>query len=375
MQLFGPAYRDAGRIDPDARSAGRAAPARGRLPDDPVADRRRSSRAEQATLDVLRPLRAGSPRSVERRRSRADRSRSRQRCGDFVPRPASACARRCAASCRTRRRSSRGRSTTPRSPSAIPSARTRSGGTGGSLSFFVPDGAHNRHVVLRDKERIARAPPRHAPAHRPGHAARRDDAVRDLLDARRLRRAAHDRQHLVPQALLGLARSLQHHARERPAHPGRGRRRLAAARGALRLRDGPQRLPLDLPPRGAHRHRAGGRLGRRPGDAVAHRGRGRALPLPGLRPPRPRRARARPCRARRDRRRRASGSPSAPTRPRSGASAIRTRSIISSPARPTRSRRSAATSCSTPMASRAAAATWRCGRSRRTRSASPSSAR
>ena len=35
------------------------------------------------------------------------------------------------------------------------------------------------------------------PAQRPGHAARRDDAVRHLLDARRLRRAAHDRQHVA----------------------------------------------------------------------------------------------------------------------------------------------------------------------------------
>ena len=134
---------------------------------------------------------------------------------------------------------------------------------------------------------------------------------------------------------------------------------------AVGLRDGPERLPLDLPPGGAHRHRPGRGLGRRPGDGVAHRRRGRPLPLPRLRRPRPRRARVRPRRARRDRRRQPARSPSGPTRPRSGASATRTRSTISSPARPTRSRRSAATNCSTPTAGRAAAASWRSGRSRR----------
>ena len=121
--------------------------------------------------------------------------------------------------------------------------------------------ATGRSFVLRARRRAQppcraarqgahrRAPPRHAPAHRPGDAARRDDALRDLLDAWRLRRPAHDRQHLAPQALLGLARSLQHHAGKRPAHPRRYRRRLAAARRPLGLRDGPERLPLDLSPR------------------------------------------------------------------------------------------------------------------------------
>ena len=106
----------------------------------------------------------------------------------------------------------------------------------------------------------------------------------------------------LSQALLGLARPLQHHPLERAPHPDRRGRRLAAARGAVRLRDWPQRLPLDLPPRRADRHGASGRSGRRAGDAVAHRGRGPAMPVPGVRPPGPRRARARPCRPDRDRR-------------------------------------------------------------------------
>ena len=264
------------------------------------------------------------------------------------------------------------RSTRARSPSATRSARTRNRQTDGCSRSSRPMACTTATSCCATRS-DAGAPPRHPPAHRPGHAARRDDAVRDLLDARGVRRAAHDRQHVLSQALLGLARPLQHHPLERAAHPDRGRRRLAAARGAVGLRDRPQRLPLDLPPRRAHRHRAGGRRGRRAGDAVAHRRRGRALPVPGLRPPGPRRARARPCRPRRDRRRQAGGSRSAPTRPRCGASAIRMPSTIWSPARRMRSRRSAATSCSTPTASRAAAPTWRCGRARRASSASPSS--
>ena len=138
------------------------------------------------------------------------------------------------------------------------------------------------------------APARGPAAHRPGHAARRDDAVRHLLDARRVRRAAHDRQHVLPQALLGLARPLQHHPRERAAHPDRRGRGLAAARGAVGLRDRPQRLPLDLPAGRTGPSRCGRSRRRRAGDAVARRRRGRALPLPRVRPPGAGRARARP---------------------------------------------------------------------------------
>ena len=180
----------------------------------------------------------------------------------------------------------------------------------------------------------------------------------------------------LPQALLGLARPLQHHPLERAPHPGRRGRGLAAARGAVGLRDRAQRLPLDLPARRPDRHGAGGRGRRRAGDAVARPGRGRAVPLPGVRPPGPRRARAGP---------RAAGSRSTPPRKRVrlpagpgirfGASATRRPSTTWSPARPARSTRSAATSCCTPTAGRAAAPTWRCGRGRRASWLSPSSAR
>ena len=70
--------------------------------------------------------------------------------------------------------------------------------------------------------------------------------MRHRLDARRLRRAPRHRQHDVSQALFRLARPLQHRARERPAHPRRFGRRMAAAVRAVGLRNGPLRLPLDL---------------------------------------------------------------------------------------------------------------------------------
>ena len=65
------------------------------------------------------------------------------------------------------------------------------------ISFFTPDGLHNRHVVLRAKERMV--PRRHGTLLRTGQGMLlgRDDAVRHLLDARRIRRAAHDRQHVA----------------------------------------------------------------------------------------------------------------------------------------------------------------------------------
>jgi hypothetical protein len=69
---------------------------------------------------------------------------------------------------------------------------------------YLANAMHNRHVVLRAKEQMV-ASPRDHPPQRPGHAARRDDALCDLLDARGVRHAAHDRQHVLSQALLGRA--------------------------------------------------------------------------------------------------------------------------------------------------------------------------
>ena len=115
------------------------------------------------------------------------------------------------------------------------------------LSFFTPDPPHNRHVVLRGQGAARDAPARRAAAVRPGDAAGRGDALRHLLDAWCVRRPADDRQYVVSQALLRLARSLQHHPRQRFAHHAdRPWRRLAAADSAIGLRDRSFRLPLDL---------------------------------------------------------------------------------------------------------------------------------
>ena len=108
---------------------------------------------------------------------------------------------------------------------ALPrAARMSSGGRRGCCRSSRRDERHSRHVVLRDKERRRRAPSRRAAAQRRRRCCRTRRRCAPLLDARRVRRPAHDRQHLVPQAVFRLARSLQHHARQRPAHAGRYRR-------------------------------------------------------------------------------------------------------------------------------------------------------
>ena len=130
-----------------------------------------------------------------------------------------------------------------------------------------------------------------------------DDSVRDRMDARRLRRAAHHRQHVVPQALFRLARSLQHHARQRTAHARRTRS------DGWRLLTVPSAFEMGLSDcRWIYR------LGERTitvsatvsGDEPAMQWRvaveGEAMPLPRLRPSRPRRAGIRACRPDGDRR-------------------------------------------------------------------------
>ena len=122
----------------------------------------------------------------------------------------------------------------------------------------------------------------------------------------------------------------------------------------LRLRDRPFRLPLDLSCRAAH-HSLGDRVRRRSRHAMAHRRRRRALPFSDLRPSDARRARTRSRKPHRTRRSRASAFHFARTPIGCGASAIPRPSTISSAARPTPSRRSAAMSCFTPTACFAAA--------------------
>ena len=80
------------------------------------------------------------------------------------------------------------------------------------------------------------------------------------MDARRVRRATHHRQYVIPQALFRLPRSLQHHPRERIAHVDGDEGRMAPADRPFRFRNGPQRLPLDLPAGRANRHGLGDRV-------------------------------------------------------------------------------------------------------------------
>ena len=206
------------------------------------------------------------------------------------------------------------------------------------------------------------APTRRAAALRPGAVAGPIDAVCHRVDARGVRCAVDDRQYVFPQALLRFARPLQHHAQQRTAHHDGGRDRLAAADGAVRIRNGLERLPLDLSSRRPRGQRARNRVRRRPGmqwrimvegepcrflvfghlvlgdreleQEGTHRGgpRSQALRFP-----------ARPQRA-------------------VGAALPATRSTIWSPARPRPSRRSAETSCSTRMGSSGADPMSRSGR-------------
>ena len=300
MQLLGPAVSGLGRDRPRARSAERATPARGRLPDDPVPSSSLCSRAAKrhGRSSVCSSL------TMPRRRATADLSKidqAQQTLDDFVAGPAARCehVRSLLQDAAPVAAQSLDDATVAE---RYPERAHEEHADGRLMSFFTPDGLHNRHVVLRAKEQMV--PRRHGTLLRTGQGMLPDEATLCATCWMHgvFARATHDRQHVVSQALLGLAGPLQHHPLERAAHPDRRRRRLAAARGAVRLRDRPQRLPLDLPSRRPHHHRVRGRLGRRPGDAVAHRGRGQALPVPGVRPPGPRRARARPCRPRRDRR-------------------------------------------------------------------------
>ena len=375
MQLLGPPYRDAGRDRSRARSAERATPARGRLPDDPVRGRHARSRAAQAAwtfFGLYEPDHAEASSDADLARI----DQAQQALGDFRGRPGGAL--RAGAQPAAGRATGRGpvRSTQADDRRALSGARAR--------------GARGRpaHVLLHARwpaqppRRAARqgadgaAPPRHAPAHRPGHAARtRRRCARPAgctACSPRSSRSATRRFH----KLFSVSRDPYNITRSSGLRilvdEGDGWRLLAVPSAfEIGLSDCRWIYRLDEP----HRHGAGGRLGRRPGDAVAHRGRRRALPVPGVRPPGARRARARPRRPDRDRRGATGGSRSAPTRHPCGASAIRMPSTIWSPARRMRSRRSAATSCCTRTASRAAAPTWRCGRARRTSCASPSWAR
>ena len=130
------------------------------------------------------------------------------------------------------------------------------------LSFFTPGRTHSRHVVLRDKERIV--------ARRHGALVRSGDEMLPVeatlcatgMDAWRVRGAAHHRQYVFPQALFRLPRSLQHHPRQRTADADGDEGRLAAVDRSFRLRNGAERLPLDLSTGPANRDGLRDRFGR-----------------------------------------------------------------------------------------------------------------
>ena len=120
-----------------------------------------------------------------------------------------------------------------------------------------------------------------------------EHAVRHRLDARRLRRAAHDRQYVLSPALFCLARSLQHHAREADCASWS----IAATAGGC--------WPCRRPSRWASATAAGSiawasgrslfgaRLGRRSRRCSGASRSKAEVPFPRLRPSRPRRARIR----------------------------------------------------------------------------------
>ncbi len=170
------------------------------------------------------------------------------------------------------------------------------------LSFFVPEGVHNRHVVLRDKERqVAR---RHGTLLRSGQGMLPDEATM----------CATGWMHGVFGAQLTIGNTSFHKLFSVSRDPynitrASGLRILVEIDAAWRLLAVPSAFDMGLSDcrwiyrlGDAHDHRACGRRGRRAGDAMADRGRGTALPLSRLRPSRHRRARARPRRPHRDRR-------------------------------------------------------------------------
>ena len=173
---------------------------------------------------------------------------------------------------------------------------SRGGMDRGSAPSSYPMAPHNRHVVLRDKERSSHAAMARCCAS--GQAMLPDETT-----------PLRDRwMHGVFAAQLTIGNTSLHKLFSVSRDPynitrASGLRilidmgtRLAAAGGALGFRNGPERLPLDLrfEDRTITVHAVACR--RRSRDAMADRGRWRAVPLSHLRPSGARRARARACR-------------------------------------------------------------------------------
>ena len=170
------------------------------------------------------------------------------------------------------------------------------------LSFFIPDTVHNRHVVLRDKERSVRR--RHGTLLRTGQGMLPDEEAMCVTCW----------MHGVFGAQLTLGNTSFHKLFSVSRDPynitrASGLRILVDIGADWRLLAVPSAFEMGLSDcRWIYRlgdaddHRACDRLGRRSGDPMADHGRGKALPVPRLRPSRPRRARTRPRRPHRDRR-------------------------------------------------------------------------
>ena len=245
---------------------------------------------------------------------------------------------------------------------------------GGLVSFFTPDAAHNRHVVLRDKERMV--------ARRHGTILRTGQGM--LLDETTL--CATCWMHGVFAAQLTIGNTSFHKLFSVARDPynitrSSGLRILIEAGGGWRLLAVPSAFELGLSDcrwiyRLDERTVTVRALASGDDPALQWRSRSRASPAGCWCSATSSSASASSTTPAGSRSTRPTGaSPSAPTLRRCGASATRTPSTIWSPARPAPSRRSAATSCSTPMAGRGAAPMWRCGRARRTSCASRSWAR
>ena len=169
------------------------------------------------------------------------------------------------------------------------------------LSFFVPGRTHSRHVVLRDKERIVAR--RHGALIRSGQSMLPDETI---LCATAWMHGVFGAQLTIGNTsfhkLFSVSRDPYNITRAsglRMLMETKGR--MAVADCSIRLRDGPQRLPLDLSTRPANRHGLCDGFRRRARHAMARHARRAKTPLSCFWPSCPWRAGIWACRSDRDR--------------------------------------------------------------------------
>jgi 1,2-beta-oligoglucan phosphorylase len=149
MQLLGPAYRDAGRIDPDLDLPSERLQHEVACPmiQSPTTALEPGEEAAWTFFGLYEPDHAEASSDADLERI----ERAREAADDFVPRPV-----RPGAPVRSLLEDAAPVAGRPFDDTAIAGRypdRAHEETAGGRLvSFFVPDGAHNRHVVLRDKE-------------------------------------------------------------------------------------------------------------------------------------------------------------------------------------------------------------------------------